>query len=265
MDFALKFLTRDGYPCHGGSGRWALPSHDAPGEWMPVIDDLKPCRRGYHLCRMLPSTDLFSHASPYLWISQYMGDHIVHNNKVVAGRARLVLPVDTWNVTNQRLFIIDCVEHVLPWCGAELPRCREFLDTLRTVVKGRLKSAAYSSAYNTCGSILINTNNLSNRSVLYVNTAMHYACEAAFSNDRRVTASGVANVAYAATRVAGEITADSIYVANPATYVSDASFTHSTSIAQERCWQTQRLAELLELPKLLRQASALCDVSGPSS
>jgi len=44
-----KVLAVDGVsPQHGGSGKWFLPKGKRAGKWMPKIDNIKPCQRGYH-------------------------------------------------------------------------------------------------------------------------------------------------------------------------------------------------------------------------
>ena len=40
-----KILGLNAEPINGGSRTW-----NTNGKWMPFIEDIEPCERGYHLC-----------------------------------------------------------------------------------------------------------------------------------------------------------------------------------------------------------------------
>lgn len=117
-----KWTALDGSSCNGGSGKWPLPTQlpDGswePGRWQRRITAIKPCERGYHLCR---EQDLLWWIGPALWEAEADGPSIEHgsaataNSKVVVARARLLRPVTKWNERTARLFAADCAEQVLP-------------------------------------------------------------------------------------------------------------------------------------------------------
>ncbi len=116
--YAYKYLDTDGTASNGGSGKWYLPHGTRPGKWMPIIKDIVPCERGYHLCRI---QDLLKWSGTTLWKVEYRGVFLVHDDsKIVAQQARLISEVATWNDRTQRLFACDCAEHVAPLHMAEL-------------------------------------------------------------------------------------------------------------------------------------------------
>jgi len=56
MELLYKVLDENGRACHGGKGEWFLPRKKrdgtwTPGKWMPKIENISLCERGYHLCR----------------------------------------------------------------------------------------------------------------------------------------------------------------------------------------------------------------------
>jgi hypothetical protein len=91
----FKVLGPDLKPFHGGTGQWVA------GEWMPPIDTIEPCVRGYHLCR---ESDLVSWLGPEIWEAEWRGDMIEQSDKIVVSEARLIRRLDTWNERTARLF-----------------------------------------------------------------------------------------------------------------------------------------------------------------
>lgn len=140
-----KVLNADGTPCHGGTGVWSLPSADGPGDWMP-IDDPKPCKRGWHLCRR---ADLVCWLGPAIFEAEARGLLIESDNKVVAGEARLLRRVDAWDDRTARLFAADCAERVLPIFEAAHPgdgRPRLAIEAARAFANGQITAAASTAA-----------------------------------------------------------------------------------------------------------------------
>src|SRR5690606_11532697 len=131
-----KVLNVDGTPCHGGTGRWHLPTADGPGEWMPTIPDPVPCTRGYHLCR--DAADLLEWLGPTIWVAEVDGAVIAHHNKVVVGRARLLRRLP-WDERTAREFAADCAERALPVYEAAYPgddRPRRAVEVARAYARG---------------------------------------------------------------------------------------------------------------------------------
>ncbi len=104
-----KVLGSDGQPCQGGTGKWSLPQNGHSGEWMPLIRNLAPCRRGYHLCR---DEHLVYWLGPRIFLAEGRGECVDDTNKIVYAEARLLREA-AWNDRVARLFACDCAEHVL--------------------------------------------------------------------------------------------------------------------------------------------------------
>ena len=95
----FKVLAEGGKSCHGGDADWR------PGEWMPTIDNLEPCMRGYHLCE---ARDLVEWLGLEIWIAEARGEIIRSKNKTVVSGARIIQKLDNWTDRNARLFACDC-------------------------------------------------------------------------------------------------------------------------------------------------------------
>jgi hypothetical protein len=146
----FKWLGENGEPANGGRGKWYLPKGKRPGKWMPKLDDLEPCVRGYHLRRV---DDLPQWIARTLWLVEYRGERIDAENKVVVAQARLIRQLTGWNTRTARLFAADCAERVLPNWEKKHPgddRIRKTIETVRQyandeATKDELR-AAYSAA-----------------------------------------------------------------------------------------------------------------------
>ena len=108
-----KVLNENRRPIHGGNGQW-LPA----GEWMPPIENIVLCERGYHVCNR---EELVLWLGPAIWTVETRGEHAEANDKQVWSEARLVRKLETWNSRTQRLFASDCAEHVLHLFEQERP------------------------------------------------------------------------------------------------------------------------------------------------
>jgi len=101
-----KILNKNRESCHGGECKWAYR------KWMPHIDNIEACRRGYHVCR---EQDLVYWLNEAIWEVEIKGETIELDDKVVASDARLVRKIKAWNEKAARLFACDCAEHVLKY------------------------------------------------------------------------------------------------------------------------------------------------------
>ena len=99
-----KVLASGQKSCNGGDAQWI------PGEWMPSIEEIEPCKSGYHLCRR---QDLIHWLNEEIWEAEYQGEMIIDDNKIVVQQARITKRIDTWNERTARLFAADCAENVL--------------------------------------------------------------------------------------------------------------------------------------------------------
>lgn len=100
-----KVLDGERRPIHGGNGQWLRA-----GEWMPPVEDIVLCERGYHVCNR---EQLVLWLGPAIWTVETRGEHADGGDKQAWGEARLVKRLETWNSRTQRLFACDCAEHVL--------------------------------------------------------------------------------------------------------------------------------------------------------
>ncbi len=142
-----KSLGKGGIACNGGTGKWNLPENGNSGEWMPKIDNIKPCLRGYHLCR---EEDLLEWLNEEIYEAEGRGKFIRHeNNKDVFHEARLLRKLDTWNEKTARLFAADCAEHVLPIFEKFFPndnRPRLAIQAARDFANGKIDAASWDAA-----------------------------------------------------------------------------------------------------------------------
>src|SRR3989337_2754193 len=96
-----KILGKNGFACNGGTGQWSLPHDGQPGEWMPEIKNIEPCRRGYHLCQ---PEDLIHWLNEEIYEAEGREKAIRQDDKTVFSEARVLRKIDTWNEKTQRLF-----------------------------------------------------------------------------------------------------------------------------------------------------------------
>src|SRR5690348_552706 len=131
-----KFLTADGTGPYSGQ-QWALPTDDAPGEWMPAIKGaLVVCENGYHLCR---ERDVVWWVDTALYEAEYDGERVDAADKIVVRRARLLRRVAAWNERTMRLVACDCAEHVLGLFERRRPgdgRPRQAIAVVRRYANG---------------------------------------------------------------------------------------------------------------------------------
>jgi hypothetical protein len=143
----FKWLGENGEPANGGRGKWYLPKGKRPGKWMPKLDDLDPCVRGYHLCRV---DDLPHWIAPTLWLVEYRGERIDAEDKVVVAQARLIRQLTGWNTRTARLFAADCAERVLPNWEKKHPgddRIRKTIETVRQYANDEATKDELRAAY----------------------------------------------------------------------------------------------------------------------
>lgn len=134
----FKVLGDGGWPFHGGADVWSLPHDGEPGDWMPPIQDVALCKRGYHLCR---STDLIQWLGPRIYVAEYRGQRVDGEDKIVVSEARLLRHIEGWGERTARLFACDCAERVLPIFEREhvdddRPRCA--IETARRFADGEV-------------------------------------------------------------------------------------------------------------------------------
>jgi len=206
----FKATGVDAYPCHGGHGQWSKPTETAPGEWMHFIEDIEPCKRGYHVCE---GTQVFKWIGEELYEVEIKGEQIREKDKIVAQQARLVRKFKTWNKRTARLFACDCAEHVLHIFQEKYPddtRPAEAIDVARLYANGKATEEE-------------------------LNKARAAAAAAAASYNTARAARAARAAAYAA--------AASAYYA--ATDAADAAYYAIVSYRNERTWQYKQLIKYL--------------------
>ena len=226
-----KLLNSDGTPSNGGSGvSYYLPDGDKPGKWMPKIEDIALCSRGYHV---VDFEHLLDWRGMLLCEAEIRGDNIRDNSKIVAQQIRLLHVVQTWNEKNLRLFAADCAEHVLPIFEKKYPkdnRPRLAIQAARAFAEGKIsanamleaRSAAY-AAYAVADAV--------------ADAAAYAAAYAAY-----------AYAAYAAYAVADAAAYAAYAVADAAAYAAAAYAAAADAAAarqKERQWQVLKLKESL--------------------
>ena len=147
-----KILGNGGVACNGGSGQWSLPHDGLPGDWMPTIEGIVPCKRGYHLCR---AGDLVSWLNEEIYEAEGRGEFIRDDdNKDVFPEARLLRKIGTWNERTARLFAVDCAEHILHLFEAKYPddkRPRLAIEAARDFANGKISEAEWAAAGEAAG------------------------------------------------------------------------------------------------------------------
>lgn len=113
----FKVLGEDGAACHGGRGKWPLPTKNEDGTWTPgtplsVAGRLVPCENGLHLAR---PADLTQWLGPTTYLVQVPEgvEEVEADDKIVVRTARLERRLETWNERTARHFACDCAERVL--------------------------------------------------------------------------------------------------------------------------------------------------------
>lgn len=128
-----KVLDANGRSCHGGSFQWSLPRWHRtkgwiPGAWTPLIEEIRPCSRGYHVCR---DGDLLRWLNARIYACEVRGPIIEQSDKVVVGQVRLTCPTP-WDDVSARLFAVECASDVLSLYESKYPGDPRVSDCLQT-------------------------------------------------------------------------------------------------------------------------------------
>ena len=135
-----KVVAADGSSVNGGSGRWALPTADGPGAWMPPVASPVACERGYHLTDAAHLLGwLRTGAAVYEAEGRGAADN--QSDKTAFAEARLLRLVGVASEKVLRLYAADCAEHVLPLFEKRYPndaRPREAIAAARAFARGEI-------------------------------------------------------------------------------------------------------------------------------
>ena len=138
MNTLYKVLAREGFACHGGYGKWYLPENGEPGKWMSVIENIKPCVRGYHLCN--GETQLLAWLGETIYKAEYRGKIVQRMDKIVVSEARLLGQCKHWTDRTARLFAADCANRALYIYERKYhydKRPRNAIETARMFAEGK--------------------------------------------------------------------------------------------------------------------------------
>jgi len=142
-----KILGKGGVAANGGIGQWSLPQDGKPGAWMPKIENIEPCVRGYHLCRV---EDLVCWLNKEIYEAEGRGEFVRHVDKDVFPEARLLRKLDAWDEKSARLFAADCAERVLHLFEKRHPndnRPRAAIRTARDFADGKITKEQLAAAW----------------------------------------------------------------------------------------------------------------------
>lgn len=123
MSKRYKIVATDFGPLHGGEGTWFAPEGAKPGKWMPKIENVQACHRGYHL---IPAKAIVEWLPPraragYLCEAEGCGASDKDGDKIAFAEARLLKIVGVLDEKSLRLAAADIAERVLPIFYKVLP------------------------------------------------------------------------------------------------------------------------------------------------
>ena len=142
-----KFLTADN---RGEYSRYDftayLPTDDQPGPWLPVVDEIKLCEKGYHAAG---KENLVDWINVQLFEVELGADVVDGDKKSVSSKMRFLRKVDAWNDRTARLFACWCAEQVLPIYEKHYPndtRPRNSIDVARRYANGEATAKELAAA-----------------------------------------------------------------------------------------------------------------------
>jgi len=101
MTTYYKFLTSDNLGEYSGFDYTEyLPKRGKPGAWLPKIEEIELCARGYHACL---KSEIMNWANDNLYIVELRGKKEKDDDKTVAQEMRFIKKVTGWNEKNLRL------------------------------------------------------------------------------------------------------------------------------------------------------------------
>lgn len=152
MTTNYKVLNTDGTSRNGGHANWSMPTQDddgtwTPGDWMPEIAEIVPCKSGYHYCH--GELELLEWLGPAIYIVEPGPVVVPDSDKHVTNTARLLRPVEAWDDRATRLFAADCAERVLHLYEQEYPddsRPRDAIVAARAFANGEIDEEQLAAA-----------------------------------------------------------------------------------------------------------------------
>lgn len=159
-----KIVGTDFGPLHGGSGIWSAPTGKKPGKWMPKIENVQACRRGYHLIPAKAIVEWLPRAphAGYLCEAEGYGASDKDGDKIAFAEARLLKVVGLLDKVSMRLAAADMAERVLPIFYKVRPKDNRpalAIQAARDYALGKIEVAARAAAGVAAGDALASTVN----------------------------------------------------------------------------------------------------------
>src|SRR5512139_3984319 len=146
-----KIVGLKGSPIHGGSGLWSMPTKAKPGKWMPKIENISVCQRGYHLISARAIVDWLPHdpLTALLCEAEGRGARDNEGEKIAFAQARILKVIGLLDEVSMHLAAADIAERVLPIFSKMRPdddRPAKAIQAARDFALGKMRNAARSAA-----------------------------------------------------------------------------------------------------------------------
>lgn len=89
---------------------WPTPTAVAPGEWVRVAGEIRPCLNGIHACA---KERLVEWLDDELWEIELDGDVLEADGELIASGGRLIGRLEAWNEEAARAFADNCIDNTV--------------------------------------------------------------------------------------------------------------------------------------------------------
>ena len=146
-----KITSPNAEPIHGGRGQWFTPTKSKPGKWMPKVEDVAACSRGYHLIPAIGIVEWLpqKQQTGLLWEAEGRGAQDKDGNKIAFAQARLLKCGGLLDEVSMRLAAADMAERVLPIFYKVRPKDNRpalAIQAARDFANGKIDAAAWAAA-----------------------------------------------------------------------------------------------------------------------
>ena len=128
-----------------------LPKGNKPGKWLPKVEKIELCSRGYHACK---KADVLDWLNAQMFEVELRGETIEDATKIVAQQMRIVKKITTWNDKTARLAACDIAETVTPIWNKYYPndnRPQACIDAARIFANGNGTAKEMAAAWDAAG------------------------------------------------------------------------------------------------------------------
>jgi hypothetical protein len=146
-----KIVSHEFGPLHGGSGTWFAPTKGKPGKWMPNVENVEACRRGYHLIPAKAIVDWLPTIGRTGLLCEAEGRGASDNDgdKTAFAQARIIKVIGLLDEVSMRLAAADMAERVLPIFYKVRPKDNRpalAIQAARDFALGKIDAAARAAA-----------------------------------------------------------------------------------------------------------------------